>query len=256
MSIIHSYKENSQPLIRVSDAYEKSNIQFTAFIFTFSWRIIEVLLEDHIIELVSENNIRSISCNYPVYRFINTNIGIIKTTVGAPITSALIEEVCYLYSCHKIVMFGTCGTLDKSISKNKIIVPTDAYRDEGTSYHYMAPSDYIKIKNYKIVCEILNEINIDYVCGKTWTTDAFYRETLEEMNQRKQEGCIAVEMEVSACQAVCNYNHIEFYNFLYRADNLDSSSWEKGQRDSNLSKDSRLNILNIAFEIAKRISNL
>ncbi len=253
MSILHSFQKNSEPLITVKDTYEKSDVKLDGLIVTFSWRIIEALQEDGLIELVSENSIRSIACNYPIYRFVGTNIGILKTTIGAPVASVLIEEACYIYSCNQAVLFGTCGSLDKSIPKNKIIVPTHAYRDEGTSYHYMEPSDYIEIGNAGTVCRILDELGVEYVRGKTWTTDAFYRETVQEISERKSEGCIAVEMEVSACQAVCNYANIELYNFLYRADNLDSKSWEKGQRDSALSKDERLAILNIAFEIAKKV---
>lgn len=253
MSIIKSFRKNSKPLIETKNIYEKSDIKLDVIIVTFSFRTINALLEDDVIELISENSIKSISCCYPIYRFKDTHIGIIKTTVGAPITSALIEEACYIYSSKKVILYGTCGSLSKDISINQIIVPNAAYRDEGVSYHYMDPSDYIDISNFKIVCSILEELNISYVCGKTWTTDAFYRETIEEINERKNEGCIAVEMEIAACQAVCNYLGIEFYTFLYRADNLDANSWEKGKKDSRLSKDERLNILTIAFEIAKRI---
>lgn len=253
MSIMDSFLKDGKPFITVADTYRKSDVRFRSFIVTFSFRTIEALLEDGLIETVSENGIRSISCNYPVYRFVGTDIGLVKTTVGAPITSVLIEEVSYIYSCNKAVLFGTCGSLDRSIPKNRLIVPTSAYRDEGTSYHYMEPSDYIEIGNHQKVCEILDQIGVGYVTGKTWTTDAFYRETAEEIGRRRSEGCIAVEMEMSACQAVCNFAGIELYGFLYRADNLDSDSWEKGQRDSLLSKDDRLAILNVAFEIAKRI---
>lgn len=253
MSIIKSFHNKSKPIITVESIYTKSDIIFDSIIVTFSKRIIEVLLEDAVIELVSEDSIRTISCNYPVYKFVGTNIGIIKTTVGAPITSALIEEAGYIYSCKKIVIFGTCGSLDKTIPLNKLIVPTDAYRDEGVSYHYMEPSDYIRINNSDTICRILDELQIGYVIGKTWTTDAFYRETEEELRLRRSEGCIAVEMELAACQAVSNYANIELFSFLYRADNLDSKSWEKGQQDSLLSKNERLNILNVAFEIAKRV---
>ena len=253
MSILDSYIKDSKPMITVENVYQKSDISFSSFIVTFSFRTIEALIEDGLIEIVSENSIRSISGNYPVYRFTGTDIGIIKTTIGAPVTSVLIHEVSHIYSCKKAVVYGTCGSLDKTISPNKLIVPTEAYRDEGTSYHYMEPSDYIFIKNFQKVCDILDRMNIDYVTGKTWTTDAFYRETVEEIAKRKNEGCIAVEMEMSACQAVCNYAGIELYGFLYRADNLDSDSWDKGQRDALLSKDNRLKILNVAFEIAKSI---
>lgn len=253
MSILESFVKTGKPLITVEDVYQKSDIVFKSFIVTFSFRTVEALLEDGLIETVAEDAIRSISCHYPVYRFIGTDIGLIKTTVGAPIASVLIEEMSYVYSCRKAVIFGSCGSLDKSIPEHKLIVPTEAYRDEGTSYHYIEPSDYISMSRYHKVCEILDELHIEYVTGKTWTTDAFYRETVEEINKRKSEGCIAVEMEFSACEAVCRYAEIELYGFLYRADNLDSDSWEIGRRDAMLSKDKRLDILNVAFEIAKRI---
>ena len=86
-----------------------------------------------------------------------------------------------------------------------------------TSYHYVKASDYMEISNYKIVSEYLDILNIEYVLGRTWTTDAFYRETKGNFLKRKLEGCIAVEMEVSACQAVANFRGYQLYNFLYRA---------------------------------------
>ena len=70
----------------------------------------------------------------------------------------------------------------------------------------------------------------------------------------KEEGCIAVEMEVSACQAVASFRGYQLYTFLYRADNLDSSKWEKGIL-SQISIDERLKHFFIALEIAKRVIN-
>ena len=50
---------------------------------------------------------------------------------------------------------------------------------------------------------------------------------MEEIERRRNEGCVAVEMEFSACQAVCDYEGIDLYAFLYRADNVDSDTWKK-----------------------------
>jgi len=254
MSIINSFHKNSAPKIKIEDLYTKSDIKFDSFIVTFSHRIISALLEDKVIEVVSLDGIRCISCSFPVYRFIGTNIGIIKTSVGAPITSVLIEEVSFIYNCKKAVIFGTCGSLNKSLTANSLIIPTEAYRDEGVSYHYMEPTDYIKMNNADELMNIFAALGIKYAQGKTWTTDAFYRETEEEIALRRSEGCIAVEMEFAACQAIANNANIDLYGFLYTADNLDSSSWDKGQRDSLLAKDKRLQILNVALEVAKRIA--
>ncbi len=252
MSIIDSFDSERSSTINLCDVYPKNQHTLDVCIINFSYKIMDALLEDGLIELLDGETIKSISCKYPIYVYKGTNIGIVKTTVGAPIAAGLIEEIGYVFSCNKFVMFGSCGGLDKDIPANKLIVPTHAYRDEGMSYHYAPPSDYIEIKNHEKVSEIFMELNIEHIKGRTWTTDAFYRETRRNMQLRRSEGCVAVEMEVSACQAVADFREHELYNFLYRADNLDSSKWDKGIL-SAISLDERLKHFFIALEIAKRV---
>ena len=76
------------------------------------------------------------------------------------------------------------------------MIPTEAYRDEGTSYHYIESADYIK--KLSIVAEFFESKKLPYILGKTWTTDSFYRETEGNIEKRKKDGCISVEMECSA----------------------------------------------------------
>ncbi len=252
MSIINAFDEDKLGVINPEDCYIKSGFKLDACVLTFSQQTISVLLEKGLISQLGDTIIRSVALDYPMYVFKDTNIGVFKSTVGAPITSGMIEEISHVYNCNKIVMFGSCGGLDKSISPNKLIVPTHAYRDEGTSYHYMPVSDYVEIVNATKVGKILSDLNIDFVYGKTWTTDSFYRETKRNMERRRNEGCIAVEMEVSACQAVSTFRGIDFYNFLYRADNLDSEKWDRGILGL-ISIDDRIKNFFVALELAKRL---
>jgi uridine phosphorylase len=212
----------------------------------------DALLEHNLLDLIDETSVSTVAERFPIYRFKGTDIGIVKTSIGAPMAAGMIEEIGYVFSCTRFVLFGSGGGLDKSIPPSKLIVPTHAYRDEGMSYHYAPASDYIEIKNSNVVAKILMDLGIDFVQGRTWTTDAFYRETRRNMEARKSEGCIIVEMEVSACQAVCDFRGYEFYPFLYRADNLDSTNWDQSIL-SLITIDERLNHLFIALELAKRI---
>jgi uridine phosphorylase len=59
--------------------------------------------------------------------------------MGAAGAVALMEETIAMGG-RKFVVFGSCGTMDNSIEAGSFIVPTAAYRDEGTSYHYMDPA--------------------------------------------------------------------------------------------------------------------
>lgn len=77
----------------------------------------------------------------------------------------------------KVIMFGSAGCLDKDITRGKIIILTEAYHDEGISYHYAPATDYITLKNSHIVADFMKQAKIPYVLRKTWTTDAIYSET-------------------------------------------------------------------------------
>lgn len=251
MSITDSFDPVGKPLITPADSYRKSPYALDVCVINFSQKIMDALIGDGVVELLEADRIRCVSCYFPVYRVRGTNIGIVKTTVGAPITAALAEEMSYVYSCRKFVMFGSCGGLDSSIAQGKLIVPTHAYRDEGMSYHYAPPADYIEVKNHAFVASALDSLGVGYVTGRTWTTDAFYRETDLLCARRRAEGCIAVEMEVSAVQAVADFYGLELYNFLYRADNLDAASWESSYL-SDMPHDERLSHFYVALEVAHR----
>lgn len=148
--------------------------------------------------------------------------------VGSPACIAQYEETLAM-GLEKLVMFGTCGVLDRNIEDLAIIIPTSAIRDEGTSYHYAKASDEIKVNEKYIdeFKEILNEHNYSFVEGKVWTTDAIYRETRNKVLKRKESGCICVDMECSAMHACAKFREKEFFQFFYAADNLDDAKWDK-----------------------------
>lgn len=77
----------------------------------------------------------------PVYkiRYKNHPIAFYMSRVGAPACAAGFEEIVAM-GAKKFVLFGSCGVLDDETLKDNIIIPVCAVRDEGTSYHYIAPS--------------------------------------------------------------------------------------------------------------------
>lgn len=103
-----------------------------------------------------------------------------------------------------------------------------AVRDEGTSYHYAAPSPEIRADAHsiRILEHVLTKCGYPYIKGKTWTSDAIYRETLPLIQERRENGCLVAEMECASMLAVSQYRQIPFIQFLYGADNLSSDTWE------------------------------
>ena len=79
---------------------------------------------------------------------------------------------------NNFIVLGSCGVLDQSIQADKIIIPSSALRDEGTSYHYAPASDEISYDEALLSTleNALNKSGIEHIRTKVWTTDAFYRE--------------------------------------------------------------------------------
>lgn len=61
--------------------------------------------------------------------------------------------------------------------------------------------------------------------GKTWTTDAPYRETPGKIGKRKEEGCLVVEMKSAALIAVAQFRNVIFGQALYGGDDLSEVEW-------------------------------
>ena len=142
--------------------------------------------------------------------------------------------------------FGSAGSLDNEATDGRYVIPTQAYRDEGMSYHYAPPSDFIDVKNSGKLAEIFEKLKLPYVQGRIWTTDAPYRETKTALAERKKAGCIAVEMEVAGVQAVCDFYGIELYSFLMTGDVLDLDEYKpEGLAYANHSRDKFFTALKI-----------
>ena len=226
--------EISEPaLFTPSDTTKKIENFPEICVSTFSKNIIQKFASlsnsEKIAELYTANGM------IPVYklRYKDTDIAFYLSRVGAPACVAGFEEIIAM-GAKKFILFGSCGVLDDDKVKDKIIVPVSAVRDEGTSYHYIAPSPEIEADSHfvQLLENVLTRCGYSYVKGKTWTSDAIYRETIPPIQERKKAGCLAVEMECASMLAVAKYRHIPFIQFLYGADNLSSDTWEI--RDLNL----------------------
>ena len=205
-----------------------------ACIITFSHVIEQFVLEHYDCEKI--RSLWSATGETPIWQlsYHGKRFAFYKTYIGAPASAALLEDARVELQTDKYIVFGGSGCLNKEIARGKVMVPTEAYRDEGTSYHYAPASDYIKVKNADVVAAFMEENGIPYVKGKTWTTDAFYRETVKNFEKHKADGCISVEMESAALQAVCDFRGLDFYVFFTSGDLLDAPEWDTRCKEGEL----------------------
>lgn len=223
--IINSFDDKSPS--KINPKPKENRVKCDACIVTFSNIIEDYVLKNYDVEQCS--SYKMVTGTFPIYK-INYNdkvFAFYKTFLGAPASVGILEDVTEVIDTNKFVMFGGSGCLNKEIARGKIMIPTESYRDEGTSYHYKESSDYITNRNANKVAEFMESQNLSYILGKNWTTDSFYRETENNIAKRKADGCISVEMECSAMQAVCDFRELELYYFLTSGDLLDAPTWDE-----------------------------
>ena len=202
-----------------------------ACILTFSWQIEQFVLNHYDCRKIG--SFWFATGETPVYEiaYKGKHFAFYKTYVGAPACVGTVEDTLGIFETKNYILFGGAGCLNKEIAHGKVMIPTAAYRDEGTSYHYAPAADWITVPNADTVARFMQENGIPYVLGKTWTTDAFYRETRGNFEKRKAEGCISVEMECAAVQALCDFRGLNLYAFFTSGDLLDAPQWDERKKD-------------------------
>ena len=250
MGIAHTFDDASNEIISPKYVIPEIDNFPEVIISAFSQKFNDLLLNT-----VEANQIDEMTGGrkIPIYKFVygGKELGFYHTLLGGSASGALLEEV-IAKGGKRILFFGSCGSLDKEITAGHLIIPVEAYRDEGTSYHYAPASDYIKICSSEKLSQIFNILKVPYIKTKTWTTDSFYRETQKNAEERKNDGCKVVEMECASIMAVGQFRGIDVYQFLYTADCLDESVWDK-KILGNMPNTMREKLLKIALETAIRL---
>ena len=249
--ITNSFDPKSEAIISPVSIFGAQKKICDIAIATFSREIYPAVLErypnEQIAEISAANRVK------PVHLLTlddDMKVAFYLSEIGSAIAATDVIEINWKTGANRFILSGSAGALDKEATAGKYVIPTAAYRDEGMSYHYAPPSDYISIPKADYLAEFFSKNHLPFVKGKVWTTDALYMETRELVRQRKADGCIAVEMELAGVQAVCNYLGLELYDFLVTGDIVDQQVYSPdGLIEANHSFDK----FDIAVMIAKSI---
>ena len=188
-----------------------------------------------------------------IYEKDGSKVAVSMATIGAPMVVGLLEEL-KARGFNNFIVLGSCGVLDQSIQADKIILPSSALRDEGTSYHYAPASDEIAYERSLLLTmeNALDKAGVEHIRTKSWTTDAFYRETAAKVKRRLAAGARVVDMEASAIMAWAQYRQANVYQFFYTADYVDHHNHEWDARREDRKADA-MTFFEIALVIAQEL---
>ena len=198
-----------------------------ACVMCFFQEVIDKVVAEHQARMVVEN--RWENGPHPIYEieYENQRLAFFHPGIGGPLAAALLEEAIG-FGCRKFIVCGGCGALERGLAVGQLVVVSAALRDEGTSYHYLPAGREVTAHPRGVAAleAALTRRGVPYRVGKTWTTDAPYRETRGKIARRLDEGCITVEMEAASLMAVAEFRGVVLGQVLYGGDDLSGAEWD------------------------------
>lgn len=235
------------PLAKIEPSQAHKKVDgYEYCVITFFREVLEAMEKKGSIKVVKFLNCETL--DLPIYEmeYGGKKVHLFQGYLGAAGSAAFLEELIAL-GFSKFIVCGGAGVLRKDIAVGHLIIPVAAVRDEGASYHYLAPSREVEC-NPEVIAKIEAEFQkdgIDYLKARTWTTDSFYRETENKIELRKSEGCVTVEMEAAAFFAVAKFRNVQLGQILYGGDDLSAVTWDSRKWHSRV--DVRENLVDIAI---------
>jgi uridine phosphorylase len=129
-------------------------------------------------------------------------LGVIGCAVGGSFAVLVAEEL-FASGCELLISVTSAGQIVPVRQPPYYVLIDRALRDEGTSYHYLAPGPYAHLSTAfgELIDSLLQESPVALVRGASWTTDAPFRETEKSIGHCREEGILAVEMEAASLYA-------------------------------------------------------
>jgi purine-nucleoside phosphorylase len=162
------------------------------------------------------------------------HFGIIGCAVGASFAVLLAEQF-FASGCRFLVSVTSAGQIVSRGATPYFVVIDRALRDEGTSYHYLPPSEFCEADGALVdrAMSALEETGNRIHRGTAWTTDAPFRETAGAIEHCRARGILAVEMEAAALYAFARARHKPVLCLAHVTNQMavEGGDFEKGEAD-------------------------
>jgi uridine phosphorylase len=165
-------------------------------------------------------------------RWEGRQITIVAPAVGAPYAVMVLEKLIAL-GARQVLALGWCGSLQPFVRVGDLVLPNLAIRGDGTSAHYplgdKEPEPDAAL--YRLLKHrLLEETDAIWHAGAVWTTDAFYRETLGQVQYYQGRGVLGVDLELAALFTLGQYRRVPLAGLLVVSDELADFKWRPGHR--------------------------
>jgi uridine phosphorylase len=179
-------------------------------------------LEDRVRERRDHQAVRSTGVPSQLL-WLASGLGLARLPIGAPAAAIAIEELS-ARGTELFIGVGTAGAIDGQLTAGDLVVCSAALRDEGTSHHYAQPEPFA-LPDPGLTAQLRAALPAA-AYGPSWTTDAPYRETAEEIAKYRAESILTVEMEASCLFTVAKATGTAAAAAFVVSDVLHGEQWE------------------------------
>lgn len=147
--------------------------------------------------------------------------------IGSAVVASLADELA-AWGVKRLVLLSLAGGLQPGLASGSVVVAGSALRDEGASYHYLPdlPSVEASTNLVALLVEALGQRQLAPQVGATWSTDAPYRESREEVVRYQAQGIQTVDMESAGLFAVGQARGLETASVFVVGDSLAAATWQ------------------------------
>jgi len=157
--------------------------------------------------------------------------------VGASF-AVLVAEQLFVSGCRLLISMTSAGQIVEHAPPPYFILIDRALRDEGTSYHYLPPAEFV-VAEERLVEAAMEECSAlaqPLHRGASWTTDAPFRETAAAIEDCRARNILAVEMEAAGLYAFAQARNKPILCFAHVTNQMavDEGDFEKGEADGSI----------------------
>lgn len=172
-----------------------------------------------------------------VFMLAGREIGIVGRVVGAPYAVLVAEEL-FALGCELLVSITSAGQVNPASAPPYFVMIDRALRDEGTSYHYVAPAQFAEADPDMVMLgrKAVSAAGFPEIVGASWTTDAPFRETAAALEAARSLGILTVEMEAAALYGFAAAKRASVLCFAHVTNMMGQADidFEKGEGDGTL----------------------
>lgn len=123
------------------------------------------------------------------------------TGMGIPSISIYVNELIQSYGVNTLIRVGTCGAYQPDVLVRDLVLASAASTDSAVNRVRFPHLDYAPAANFHLLRAAYDkavEQQLRVHVGSVFTSDSFYRDEQDTVDQLRSYGTLAVEMEAAA----------------------------------------------------------